>query len=234
MNSISNAYWDAGKRDSNEDSLVLEELLLKRGKLIVSIVADGIGSLNNGAEASGYVIEELISFTLDEVVPLLNKGNGLHKVKRRILRKLYEISSDFKKVCSLRNKNMGTTLALLFIYERRFMAVNLGDSKIIKFKKKKMKELSLCHTNSDGSIYKCIGNRGFFEPYIREGFVTKNTGFLIASDGFYKKSQKEIYIFKPDEIKSEKQIEKRLGELARKVKNRGEKDNMSAVYIKCF
>lgn len=234
MITISNAYWNIGERKKNEDSLSLLDISLLKKHLLVGIVADGIGSFHNGEEASGYLIEELISLILDEIVPFLNKGYGLHKARKPIFRKLYKVSEAFLDISKYRNENMGTTLSMLLLYKNQFMVINLGDSMITKIKRKRVKELSVKHVNPDGSINKCVGSLGYFEPSVKTGYISKNTAFLIASDGFYRKISDIMYIFDPREIENESQIEKRLAEAARWAKSLGEKDNMSAIYIKCF
>ena len=78
---------------------------------------------------------------------------------------------------------------------------------------------------------KCIGSFPFQKPDIRRGRVRKKQGFLLCTDGFYNK-QCWGEMFEPASIVEEGQIERRLQENAAYVKKQGEKDNLSAIYIR--
>ncbi len=235
MKIVANAYWDIGKREVNEDSLFLEQIRILNGEITVAIIADGIGSLEEGECAGGYAVEELAGCLLDSIVPALNHGRGLHNISRILQRKLHQIHEDFAAYSNLKSITLGTTLAFFLIYKKKYLVINLGDSVVIKFKgRREYKLLSQIHANSDGSINKCLGSMGYYEPCVKTGRIFGKTGFLIASDGYYRKLREHMYIFAPKDIWEEVQIQKRLEQAASISKSLKEKDNMSAVYIMCF
>ena len=78
-----------------------------------------------------------------------------------------------------------------------------------------------------------MGSFPFQVPYMKVGKVHGKSGFLLCTDGFYRKqSEESMGLLEPVQIDEEQQIDGRLGEMARWGMKRGEKDNMSAVYVK--
>ena len=48
MRFISDAYWDRGMRDGNQDSISLQEVRMKGKMVVFALVCDGIGGLEQG------------------------------------------------------------------------------------------------------------------------------------------------------------------------------------------
>ena len=96
-----------------------------------------------------------------------------------------------------------------------------------------MKQLTTDHSGGGHRLLKCIGSFPFQMPDMSTGKVGRKQGFLLCTDGFHNR-QNWGGLFDPSCIAEEEQIERRLRENAISVKKRGEKDNLSAVYIKTF
>lgn len=240
MDYISGAYWDVGERPRQEDSVFFEQKRFKNKRLIMAVLADGIGGLSEGETASGYIIEKMAEVLNNEITELFAEGKSIFAHKKVILRRLYLISKELKEYASVKGIKLGSTMSLILITGRIYLIVHVGDSYILRIRKRflsskvSVKVLSPLHVNPDGSLNKCVGSFDYYEPFTKVGFVFKNTGFLLSSDGFIKKSLKDAAILIPAEINREVSIERRLYELARKSKEEGERDNMSALYFKCF
>ena len=240
MDYISGAYWDVGERPRQEDSVFFEQKRFKNKRLIMAVLADGIGGLSEGETASGYIIEKMAEVLNNEITELFAEGKSIFAHKKVILRRLYLISKELKEYASVKGIKLGSTMSLILITGRIYLIVHVGDSYILRIRKRflsskvSVKVLSPLHVNPDGSLNKCVGSFDYYEPFTKVGFVFKNTGFLLSSDGFIKKCLKDAAILIPAEINREVSIERRLYELARKSKEEGERDNMSALYFKCF
>lgn len=233
MDYLFGAYWDIGKRNKNEDSLVAQKIVTSRGDVVLCAVADGIGGLPEGEVASGYLIEKIVEIMHNEGVELIKRGFGVEKIKRTYLKMLYEINNEFISYAGVKGISLGSTLALIIIYGGKYLIINIGDSSIYRFTRHRVKRLSFSHVNPDGSIYRCVGNHEFEDPFVRIGRVKKNMGFLLCSDGMVKKRKIRGEVFAPKDIDSEEVIERRLKEVARSVRDLGEEDNISGIYIKC-
>lgn len=233
MNFWVSAYWSKGPRAKNEDSLLVEEVCTSRGKVLLMAVADGIGGLQEGEVASGYICERLSLAFYERIVPAVNRGCGLGYIKKIILRTLFETVKDLIEYGQVKGISMGSTLSCIFIVGRRYLTFQSGDSKIIKCRKKN-KTLTRTDVNPDGSINKCIGSFEYVKPCVGRGVLLKNTGILVCSDGFWKKLSGDTDVFMPKNIVRYEQIEKRLSSMAQVLRKNGETDNISVIYAKCM
>lgn len=230
---ISGFYWDRGRRKVNQDSLILQQVVTGHGKALLAVVSDGIGGLAEGENASGYICEKLIDHFYRQLIPLMGKWKKRKLFERCFLRCFYEIKQSLTRYGEEREITLGATVSLLFLWKRRYLVFHLGDSRIYFFRRNRREILTSDHSDGKNGLTKCLGSVPFQKPDIRFGRIYGKCGFLLCSDGFYRKQGTDTFgLLHPEEIGREEQIDKRLGEMARFALERGEKDNMSAVYIK--
>lgn len=235
MNIISGIYWDKGARCINQDSLVLEQVYTPKGRLLLAAVSDGIGGLAEGEVASGLIVEKCRQFFYREMVN--NVGKGINTLMRICLRCLYETGQELQKYGHAKGCHLGATLSLLLVFRNKYVIMQLGDSRIYRFcyrfGRYNMQKMTIDHTDKKGRLLKCLGSYAYQLPDVRKGRFCKNTGFLLCSDGFYRMQKEKILqeVLDVRELKGKRQIEKRLGVLAKEVIRKGEADNISAVYI---
>lgn len=231
MELLTSAYWDVGNRQINQDSLVLEDVLIKNQRVIMALVADGIGGMQHGEIASGFIAERMTRGLFNDIKSMIVKNAGIKKIKKHLCKVLYEIHISMKEYARMNKVNLGSTVSLLFIYKRKYIILHLGDSAIYKFRRNKVKLITQLHTNKDGSINKCISNIQFHKPYEKIGHLRKNTGFLLCTDGYYKKLRLSEGVFAPKLFDSAEQIESYLKKMGDYVKEKGDADNKAAVYV---
>lgn len=232
---ISGMYWDKGERESNQDSLILEQVLTKRGRVVLAAVCDGIGGLTRGEVASGFACEKLKEYFYRELLPMVMKGRSRRAIGKCFCRCLYESSEGLKKYAKEEPIGLGTTVSAVFLWKKHYATVHLGDSRIYQIRRKKIRQLTVDHKQGKNRLTKCLSSFPYQMPDIRYGRVRNRTGFLLCSDGFYHFPEKELLksLLSPAEINSESAISKRLRELAVYGMKRGEKDNMAAIYLLC-
>ena len=235
MKIISGVYWEKGKRASNQDSVMLQQVMTSRGRVLLAAVSDGIGGLSEGETASGYILEKLSSFFYDQVVRLVGRQKGVAPLKRCMLRCFYQINQDLNAYAKVKEIRLGATVSVLLVWKRRYMIVHLGDSRIYQCGSKGLKVLTRDHSESRG-LLKCLGSFGFQYPDMYCGRVWGEKGFLLCTDGFFRRmSEREAgEVLSPSEIKEELQAERRLKSLGEAVLKKGEADNCSAVYVKVW
>lgn len=247
MKYITSAYWERGNvRPINEDSLLVLQALTVRGRVLLAAVCDGMGGMDQGECASGYLTEELITWFYDGLIPAVGKKKPIWVIKRSFQRKLYQIRRRME-IYGDRNKvALGTTMSVLVLWEKRYLIWHLGDCRIyyltekkglpkrIGGKKKNLVLLTKDHREGRNRLTKCVGS---FVPYFMPDFVAGNIGskgtFLLCSDGFWHLiKEKEVeQALSPKELKEERQIGRRLQELGKAAIHRGEEDNISAVCV---
>ena len=182
-------YWNKGAvRTVNQDSLVVLQALTIRGRVLMAAVCDGMGGMDMGECASGYLTEELVTWFYDGLLSAIGKKKPLWVIRRSAERKLYQVQSRLQRYADRRSLAMGTTLSLLVLWEKKYMLWHLGDSRIYQFfggSKKKIRLLTLDHVQGRNKLTKCVGSFGFFMPYYKMGSVKPGEAFLLCSDGFW-------------------------------------------------
>lgn len=81
---------------------------------------------------------------------------------------------------------------------------------------------------------KCLGSFGYFMPEHAMGILRQGEAVLLCSDGFYRQitAQEITGVMNPIGVTQEEQIERRLREIGEACMKRGERDNLSGVYVK--
>ena len=235
MKMISGVYWERGLRSSNQDSVMLQQVMTGHGRIFMAAVSDGIGGLLEGETASGYILEQLNSFFYDQVVRLICQKKKAASLKRGIIRCMYQMNQDLNAYAKVREIRLGATVSLILIWKRRYMIVHLGDSRIYGCTPGRLKQLTIDHAGN-GGLLKCMGSFGFQYPDIQWGRIWREQGFLLCTDGFFRKmnEREAVQVLSPKEIKEELQIERRLKSMGEVALKRGEEDNCSAVYVKVW
>lgn len=234
MEIISGIYWDKGKRGNNQDSLMLEQVYTSRGRVLLAVVSDGIGGLEEGETASGFIIEKLLQNFYQEIIILIGKKRGKVPLKRSFLRCFYEINQLLNQYGKSKEIRLGATVSLLLVWKKNYLLMHLGDSRIYQIKKG-IQKMTRNHSAGGGILKKCMGSFAYEMPDIRTGRILGKTGFLLCTDGFdhYIREEMLLEALSPKEIQKEEQIDKRLKQLVSFEINRGERDNISAIYLVC-
>ena len=240
-------YWNKGAiRDINQDSLVLMQALTSKGRVLLAAVCDGMGEM--GECASGYLTQELTAWFEDGLLDALCKKNPLCAIRRFVERKVYSMQCRMHEYAENCGQNIGTTLSMLVLWKKKYMLWHLGDSRIYRFfpcKKAKihmkgmgnMKELEnmnkLENTNESEELTKYIGSVGFFLPDFEAGTIKSGDAFLLCSDAFVRRMSLEEIASVLTPVKMTEEIcKRRLREIGEAAIRRGERDNMSAVYVR--
>lgn len=230
---ISGFYWNRGKREINQDSIALQHAVTSQGKILMAVVSDGIGGLAEGENASGFICEKLIALFYRQLIPLMGRRRKRKVFERSLLRCFHEINQMLIRYGKEREIALGATVSLLLMWKRRYLIFHLGDSRIYFYRRKRHEVLTRDHSDGKNGLTKCLGAFSFQRPDIRFGKIYGKCGFLLCSDGFYRKQNEEMLaLLNPGEAGKEEQIEKRLAEMARFALKRKEMDNMSAIYIR--
>lgn len=236
MRIFSGVYWDRGKRNENQDSLVLEQVFTRRGRVLLAAVSDGIGGLDEGETASGFILEKLLESFYHQMVFLIGQGKGRRALERCVLRCFFETGQILEKYAKSREIKLGATVSVLIIWRRNYLTAHLGDSRIYQFTDQNgVCQITRDHSDGGCGLTRCLGSFPYQSPDLGWGRIRGKNGFLLCSDGFFHCLHKGMLLqmLGPGEITGEEQIERRLRELAGYGIRRGEEDNSSALYICC-
>jgi serine/threonine protein phosphatase PrpC len=232
---ISGVYWDKGKRANNQDSLMLEQVVTRRGRISIAAVSDGIGGLSQGEVASGFILEKQLQNFYHQILSLAERGKGMGAMKRSLLRCFFETAGMLENYGRSREISLGATVSVLLIFRRQFLIAHLGDSRIYCFRGRRGMQLTRDHTRGGGVLTKCMGSFPYQCPDIYRGHIKGKTGFLLCTDGFYHYLDDRMLaeLLNPGEIRAQEQLEKRLHDMAGYAEKQGEQDNISALYLLC-
>lgn len=226
-------YWDIGRRRVNEDSILVAEIDSSAGNIALCAVADGIGGLDEGHVASGYVLEKINQCFYEQLVPMILRHKSVSLLKRCIVRCLYETNQELRSYGDIKGISLGTTLSLVLVFRGKYILCHLGDSGIFKCNCEAAVMISRRHASAKG-VNRCLGSFAYMKPDMDSGKIRHNEGFLITSDGFYSNMDYDASFWNPVAMGDEEKINRRLKGMGELIRSRGQTDNASAVYIGCL
>lgn len=242
---MTGVYWERGRiAGVNQDSLILLQVLTARGRVLMAAVCDGMGGHAQGEAASGYVTQRLQEWFYESLLRAIQKKKPYWVVRRSLDRLTYHMQEQLSQYAGREKNSLGTTMTVLVVYEKIYLAWHLGDSRIYQicdtYRKHGRAEaacavcLTKDHIEGRNMLTKCVGSFGYERPDFRMGAVRDGTAMLLCSDGFrhYIMEQELSDVLRPGQIREEEQIARRLREVGEACMKRGERDNLSAVYIK--
>lgn len=229
------AVCDIGcQKPNNEDMILLQDEIFRDGarqasldikSRVVIAVADGIGGLDKGEEASERVLTRLRELLANIPDDLSNE----------------ELNEVFNVYVSETHNSLpqgagGSTLAGLFVYQEKLFRYHAGDSRIYRMRRGGLVRLTVDHSlrESGGQpdapsnvITNSLGGGGsaFIEfAEIKSPFFL-NDIYLLSSDGMHD-------LVDQKDIVAALKLPKSAEELVKLAKARGGRDNISVITIR--
>ena len=191
------AASDTGKvRDENEDTFLVEP------EVGLFLVSDGMGGERGGALASNIVAEDLpvmIETRLDKL-----KSHSARAIRSLFKKTLTEQSRQIQMEGTSESgyKGMGATVVIALLKDGRAYIANLGDSRIYRFRKGKLTQLTRDHSTVSellhkgkikpeeaeghadaGQITHYLGMEERAIPYVRTFTLKEKDRLLLCTDG---------------------------------------------------
>lgn len=237
-----------GKRDVNQDSVLVKHATYGKKEILLAIVCDGVGGLYRGELASGMVIKRFNSWFEQNLSIELDDLN-LNKIKDEWVCLLKEINIDLLEYGRKINKKLGTTFTGTLFVDDQYIFVHVGDTRLYHIGSsikqltrddtivfKEVEEGLLTYEQSiidkrKHALFQCIGSSQ--NIIYQENCLKVEKGiYLLCSDGFRNKlSTNEIFenIYS---IKYKNDLKKFNEDMIDLLIKRGEKDNISVITIK--
>ncbi len=178
---------DQGKiRDNNEDAIffvtaendtISAELIEANGQLMA--VADGVGGVWGGEEASQYLIEGLVDFFYqkrdkpipDHLVESIEKANKFAREK-------------------ITYRDSSTTLVAAVIHQSNLYIAHVGDSRAYLMRNRTLQQLTEDHAYGS-RLLRYLVSTDLIEVEIQQKIaIEPNDQILLCSDGFYREITK--------------------------------------------
>lgn len=238
MKIATEVYWDKGHKPLNQDSVSVQEIRVRGKKVLFVVVCDGIGGLQQGEKASGYVTERMTEWFYKECVDMLCRRKGTEKMKKAGLRALYGCNEELRQYGAKQDMKMGTTLTMLLLQERKYILWHSGDTRAyrirtagIRKQHSRIQRLTVDHTADNRTLIRCIGSFSWKEPDVCSGKVGGKEIIVLCSDGFRNRIKEEQLgeALHPRYVQNKEQLRRCMGQLASYVRGQGEMDDISAV-----
>lgn len=235
MDFLTGVYWCRGRAaKKNQDALLLQQVLTRRGRVLMAAVCDGMGGVSKGEAAGGYVAERLQEWFYTDFLWMLYKKKRIWVIRRSLDRLVYHMQQQMRRYAGKEGCSLGTTMTVLVAWEKAWLLWHLGDSRVYRLRRGRMEQLTTDHVHGAGQLTKCVGSFGNFVPEHKMGTVSLGEGFLLCSDGFRRQiTEQELRdVLLSAQLRDEAQVERRLQEIGEACMRRGERDNLSAVYVR--
>jgi len=172
---------DIGIRPKNDDRAAINSHLVSNGihteTIDISclvVVCDGVGGYPYGDEAAAIVTEIFASIADNQ----LNT-----EIINEYIIKANEAVITAQKTDANHSK-MTTTIAGLYINGDDFIAFNIGDSRIYRYRSY-ISQISVDHSQNNQLIYYIGGNQAFPEIVEGTGRVFENDIYILCTDGVW-------------------------------------------------
>ncbi len=254
-------YWtscatDIGtKKQINQDSLLLQKAVTGEGEVLLAVVADGVGGWKKGELASNTAVHHLKEWFEGKLPQMLQEKGNTQAILESAKECVLEVDRKLKEYANENGEPIGTTIALLFLYQHHFFVIHVGDSRVYGCDSMETVQLTRDHTwvqqqveqgkmtneqaacsEQKNILTQCLGGRLPVLPECKEGVIAETTTFLICSDGFYNiytENEMQTYLQKMNQC-SREEFQELPVRMIQEIKERGEKDNISVVVVRAI
>lgn len=255
MNYIVTANTDIGTvKSTNQDSLTVKIINTPLGRMVFSVLCDGMGGLSKGEVASASVIRAFDSWVHETLPALCEAPLDANVIKNQWEGILLSQNAIIKAYGGRQGVKLGTTAVVLLLTDTDYYVMNVGDSRayeiadnmvqITKDQTFVAREVELGNMTPEQAetderrsvLLQCIGASEEVFPDFFVGKCEQNATYMLCSDGFrHEVKGDEIFAkFHPNVLMDENSMNTAALELIELNKIRNERDNISVVLVRTF
>ena len=202
------------------------------GEILMAFVCDGKGGVSRGDVAAHTVGREFIRWLEEVPDDIVDYPESIESDWEEIIE---ELNDRIRGYGQQRQIKLGAALTVaLLLPNGSYYAANVGHSRLYLFDQNGFQRLMKnSEVDEDGNPVPRIGNRSFVSPCFTNGRLQKGEGVLLCTDGFFQRfPEREMVETLKGQTKTEEEIAGLLSSMVEKIKQYGERDNISAVFIK--
>lgn len=255
MDFLVSAATDIGlTKTVNQDSYDVRVYRTGMGKVVFAVICDGMGGLSGGEIASASVVCAFCRWA-DMRLPLLC-GSGIRDdtVRSDWMDIVSSCNENIKTYAGVYGTRMGTTVTALLITPVRYYILNVGDTRVYEIGDRvrkltrdqtvtareielgNMTEAEAERDSRRSVLLQCVGASREVYPDMFFGDTKDNAVYMLCSDGFrHEITEEEIQRYlNPGVMTDPGGMGRNMEHLISLNKQRGERDNISAVSIRTF
>ena len=236
---------EKGLRQVNEDCFLLSAHKSGHGTAFLISVMDGVGGVDRGEIAAAYVKQSLQSWFDITKDSLFSKT--IPEIQQELAQEINAIHKNLLHSSKIKNKSYGTTLTCIVSVNQKYIIAQVGDSRayiayrgqIHQMTKDQTQYVQAMERGEEipagkekkyrSTLLTCIGNDIGCKPVFYDGILPYEYELLLCTDGFYKRQERSDF---EHFFTSKEDPEIKLKEMVQAVMDRGEKDNITAVYFR--
>jgi serine/threonine protein phosphatase PrpC len=237
-------------KKTNQDSLLVKHAAYNNKEVLMAILCDGMGGLSSGELASATVIRAFDKW-FDQILPFELENPDLSVISGKWAATLKELNADLLKYSRIQGRSMGTTFSGIIFIDDSYLIVHVGDSRVYhlssgitqitkdqtfvarEIEKGKMTKEQAKTDKRRNMLLQCVGASAQVIPEVIID-KTEPGAYLLCSDGFrHVISEEEIFeSLNPVNCINKQAMHSNTRYLIDLVKQRNERDNISAILIK--
>ena len=242
-------------RKVNQDACCARIFRTQLHTVVLAAVCDGVGGMEEGEYASKSTIQALnnwFDYRLDKLV--LEEGKDdlisiLSEEIKDVIERQHQTILAYSREKAIKT---GTTLTAMLFVDYNYFIVQIGDSRAycvkdgliqltedqslvaMEIKEGRLTEEQARIDKRRNIILQCIGASKDLIPVYQRGTILSGASYFLCSDGFvHQFSRDELEVaMHPDEQDDINSMHSRLLKNIEAVKARGEKDNITVVWIR--
>lgn len=255
MNYLTSANTDIGiKKETNQDSLTIKVANTSMGKVIFTVLCDGMGGLAKGEVASASVIRSFSNWFIQEFPMVINKRERKDLIVSRWNQIIQSENERIMNYGKYHNVKLGTTVTVMLFVEDTYYVLNVGDARVYEIThtlnqitkdqtvvahEMELGKLTIEEALIDprrNVLLQCVGASNIVIPDIYIGKILQNSVYMLCTDGFRHQITKEeiLEYFHPNQLRNIQEMDRNSKYLIDLNKSRLEKDNISVILIRTY
>lgn len=222
-------------RKINQDKICLRKKNVESGEALIAIVCGGMGGVARGDVAANTVVREFSIWFRNHLEEVMEDPGKITADWKTIIEELNDRIWGYGKQKGIK---LGTTLSvILLLPDGRYYTADVGDNRLYhidgyEIRQERGKTLGEKGKHSPS----LMGCSDLVVPCFADGSVHSGESFLLCTDGFYhmlftKKLDKKLL---GNSFGKDEEIREKLKEMIHDMMLYGERDNISAVFMKAY
>lgn len=255
MDYIVSATTDIGNtKQTNQDSYHVRVYRSTAGKIVLSVLCDGMGGFDYGEIASAHVVRSFFRWADARLADVLASTNPDSLLRGDWSSLIDHCNEAIARFASRGKLVIGTTLTAMLITPQRYTIVNVGDTRAYCIAEQ-LRQLTNDQTLVANEVkqglltpeearrdprrsvlLQCIGASAEVYPDFFFGETRENVVYMMCTDGFRNElSEEELFMYlHPNQLISREVSGERERALINMAKGRQERDNISVITIRTF